>query len=46
MWSVDYPHPESILGNTETVVKGIFDKVGEARARKVVGDNAAAVWGI
>lgn len=46
MWSVDYPHPESIFGNTEHVVKGIFGKVGDDRARKIVGGNAAALWGI
>ena len=46
LWSVDYPHPESILGSSEAIVKGIFDKVGEARARKIVGDNAAMIWEI
>jgi predicted TIM-barrel fold metal-dependent hydrolase len=46
MWSVDYPHPESVLGESGRVMQEIFDKVGDANGRKIVGGNAAAVWGI
>lgn len=46
MWSVDYPHPESILGTSERVVEQIFDTVGNDKARLIVGDNAAKLWGI
>lgn len=46
MWSVDYPHPEGVLGRSDEVIKSIFDTVGENSARKVVGENAANVWGI
>jgi hypothetical protein len=44
--SVDYPHPESVLGSSDAIIKGIFETVGEDAGRKVVGANAAAVWGI
>jgi predicted TIM-barrel fold metal-dependent hydrolase len=46
MWSVDYPHPEGVMGNSDTILKRIFDQIGEESARKVVGENAASVWGI
>lgn len=46
MWSVDYPHPESVLGESERVVRDIFDQVGDDRARRIVGGNAADLWGI
>jgi len=46
MWSVDYPHPESVLGESERVVKDIFQTVGVEKAQKIVGGNAAALWGI
>ena len=46
MWSVDYPHPESVFGNSEAIMKGIFEGVGDESGRKIVGANAAAVWGI
>ena len=46
MWSVDYPHPESVLGESCEIVKEIFDTVGEERAKKIVGGNAAKIWGL
>jgi predicted TIM-barrel fold metal-dependent hydrolase len=46
MWSVDYPHPESIVGSAMEVVQSIFDAVGPEKARKIVGGNAASVWNI
>ena len=46
LWSVDYPHPESVLGECERVVKDIFQTVGAERAQKIVGGNAAKLWGI
>ena len=46
MWSTDYPHPEGVMGNSDNIMKGIFDKVGEEAGKKVVGGNAAALWGI
>lgn len=46
MWSTDYPHPESVLGESDAVLADIFDTLGEERARRVVGGNAAKLWGI
>ena len=46
MWSVDYPHPESVLGESGRVMKQIFDMLGADRAAKIVGTTAATLWGI
>jgi predicted TIM-barrel fold metal-dependent hydrolase len=46
MWSVDYPHPESVLGESMAIMQDIFETVGEEKARLIVGENAAKVWGI
>lgn len=46
MWSTDYPHPEGVMGNSDVILKGIFDRVDDAGARKIVGENAAKLWGI
>ena len=46
MWSIDYPHPEGVFGESMLVAKNIFDRLGTERAQKVVGGNAAKVWGI
>lgn len=46
MWSTDYPHQEGVQGSSDLLLKRIHDKVGEDAARKIVGQNAAEVWGI
>lgn len=46
LWSADYPHPESSLGESRNLVKGFFDTLGEEQARLVVGGNAARLYGI
>lgn len=46
MWSVDYPHPEGVMGESMQIVRNIFDTLGEAKAKAVVGDTAARLWGI
>ena len=46
MWSLDYPHPEGVLGEGLALMQGFFDKIGEEKAKLVVGGNAARVWGI
>lgn len=43
---MDYPHPESVIDRSDAVMKGIFDKVGEARGRRILGANAADLWSI
>ena len=46
MWSLDYPHPEGVHGYAGEVAKNIYDSIGHERAKKVLGGNAASVWGI
>lgn len=41
-----YPHNESTLGYTRSAVKAVFDSVPDADARKIVGGNAARVFGL
>ena len=46
LWSADYPHPESSLGESRLLVKSFFDQLGEEKAKLVVGGNAARLYGI
>jgi len=46
MWSIDYPHPEGVFGESMMIAKQIYDKGGEERFKKIVGGNAAKLWGI
>ncbi|MGE0387285.1 MAG: amidohydrolase family protein [Gammaproteobacteria bacterium] len=46
MWSLDYPHAEGVHGYAGEVAKRIYDTLGHERAKKVLGGNAARVWGI
>lgn len=46
LWSSDYPHNESTLGYTRSAVRQVFDMVPEVDARKIVGENAADLFGI
>ena len=46
MWSIDYPHAESVLGREKELMRGYFDKLGDRKAKKIVGGNAARVWGL
>jgi predicted TIM-barrel fold metal-dependent hydrolase len=44
LWSVDYPHPEGILGEADAIIQSIVDRIGPERARKVLGANAIRLW--
>lgn len=44
MWSVDYPHPESVYGECGSVTKFIYDSLGHDDAKKVLGGNAARLY--
>jgi predicted TIM-barrel fold metal-dependent hydrolase len=46
LWSADYPHPESSLGESRHLVKSFFDDLGEEKAKLIVGGNAARLYGI
>ncbi len=45
MWSLDYPHPESVYGFAGQVAKSIYDKVGHDKAKKILGGNAIRLYG-
>jgi predicted TIM-barrel fold metal-dependent hydrolase len=46
LWSSDYPHNESTFGYTRSAVTAVFDATTEANARKIVGENAIALFGL
>ena len=46
MWSFDYPHPESTLGESRRIVRDIYDQLGDEQAEWVVSKTAETVWGI
>jgi len=46
LWSLDYPHPEGVVGESVALMKSYFDALGEDAAKRVVGGNAAAIWNI
>lgn len=46
LFSVDYPHAESVFGNTRQEVQKIFEVLGPEGGAKVVGGNAAKLWNI
>lgn len=46
MWSVDYPHPEGVFGESMQIAERMHAKLGDVRFRKIVGGNAAKLWGI
>lgn len=46
LWSLDYPHPEGVLGESVALMRSYFEQLPEDKAKLVVGGNAARVWGI
>lgn len=44
MWSIDYPHPESVYGQCGDITRHIYDALGHENARKVLGGNAARLY--
>lgn len=46
MWSLDYPHPEGVLGEGLALMKSFFDELGEEKAKLIVGGNAARLWSL
>lgn len=45
MWGNDYPHDEGTFPNSRPVIERLFRAVAEADKRKIVGDNAARLYG-
>lgn len=46
LWSCDYPHGESVFGESRTELKKIFDVLGEEKGKDVIGRNAAKLWNL
>jgi predicted TIM-barrel fold metal-dependent hydrolase len=46
LWSSDYPHNESTLGYTRSAVEAVFKSCSEEDAKKIVGGNAKALFGL
>ena len=46
LWSMDYPHTESTFGFSGEVMSEIWEKAGPQKAAKILGGNAARLWGI
>jgi predicted TIM-barrel fold metal-dependent hydrolase len=46
MWSIDYPHPESVYGYTGEITRQIHDALGHEVARMVLGGTAARLYGL
>jgi predicted TIM-barrel fold metal-dependent hydrolase len=45
MWSIDFPHPESCFGYAGEVARSVYDALGHDDAKKVLGGNAARLYG-
>lgn len=46
LWSCDYPHAESVFGNSRAEIRKIFETLGEEKAKDVVGRTAARLWNL
>jgi len=46
LWSADYPHPESTLGESRALMHSFFERLPEDEAKAIVGGNAARLWGV
>lgn len=46
MWSVDYPHPESVYGYASDVAKSVYDALGHEDAKMVLGGTAARLYNL
>lgn len=46
VWSCDFPHGESVFGESRSEFRKIFDILGDEGGKKAVGGNAAKLWNI
>lgn len=46
IWSLDYPHTESVFGFAGEIAEDIWTKLGPVDGAKVLGGNAARIWNI
>jgi predicted TIM-barrel fold metal-dependent hydrolase len=46
MWSIDYPHPESVYGYTGEITRSIYETLGHEQAKMVLGGTASQLYGL
>ena len=46
MWACDYPHPDSTFPESRQVIERLMTDVPESAQRRILRDNAAALYGI
>ena len=46
MWSIDYPHPESVYGYTGDITRQIYETLGHDNAKLVLGGTAAKLYNL
>jgi len=46
MWSTDYPHAEGTVGYSGEIARQVWETVGPDKGKKILGGNAAKLWGI
>jgi predicted TIM-barrel fold metal-dependent hydrolase len=46
MWACDYPHPDSTFPDSREVIERLMTDVPEDAQRRILRDNAAALYGI
>lgn len=46
MWGSDYPHAEGTWGFSNQIMQQMWDSMGPVAGAKVLGGNAAKLWGI
>ena len=46
MWSIDYPHPESVYGYTGDITRQIYETLGHDNAKLVLGGTAANLYNL
>jgi predicted TIM-barrel fold metal-dependent hydrolase len=45
MWGSDYPHDEGTFPHSREVIERTFEGIPEDEKRKMVGENAAKLYG-
>ena len=45
MWGSDYPHDEGTFPHSREVIDRTFSELPEEETRKIVGENAARLYG-
>ena len=44
LWSVDYPHQESVFGSSHSLMKSFDEQLGPEAGKAIVGGNAARLY--